>query len=60
MKNGQDMAMAKMAKNAISAIISARMVGKKVYILKFSVESIDHDHLHDVEHDHDQEDSKMA
>ena len=53
MKKGQYMAMAKMAKNAISAIISARMVGKKVYILKFSVESIDHDQGHDVGHDHD-------
>ena len=31
-------------KIAISAILSARMVGKKVNILKFSVESIDHDH----------------
>ena len=47
MKNGQDMAMAKKAKNAISAIISAKITGEKVYILKFSIESIDHDHFHD-------------
>ena len=38
---------------AISAILSAKTVGKKVNILKFSVESIDHDQGHDVGHDHD-------
>ena len=35
-------------KIAISAILSVRVVGKKVTILKFSVESIDHDHDHDL------------
>ena len=29
------------------------MLGKTVYILKFSVVSIDHDQGHDVGHDHD-------
>ena len=33
----------------ISAILSAKMVGEKVIILKFSVESSDHD----IDHDHD-------
>ena len=28
------------------------MCGNKVYILKFSIESIDHDQGHDVGHDH--------
>ena len=42
-----------MTQNTISAILSARMVGKKVNILKFSVESNDHDQGHDVGHDHD-------
>ena len=50
---GQVMAkMAKMAKNAISTILSAKMVGKKVNILKFRVESIDHDYYHDKGHDY--------
>ena len=40
-------------KIAKSAILSAKMVGKKVNILKFSLESIDHDHNHDHDHDHD-------
>ena len=42
------MTMTMTMKIAISAILSARMVGKKVNILKFSVESIDHDHDHDL------------
>ena len=33
----------------ISAILSAKMVGEKVIILKFSVESSDHDTDHDHE-----------
>ena len=33
----------------ISAILSAKMVGEKVIILKFSVESSDHD----IDHDHE-------
>ena len=33
----------------ISAILSAKMVGEKVIILKFSVESSDHDIGHDHE-----------
>ena len=40
-------------KIAKSAILSAKMVGKKVIILKFSLESIDHDNYHDHDHDHD-------
>ena len=38
-----------MTQNGISAILSAGMVGKKVSILKFSVESSDHD----IDHDHE-------
>ena len=38
-------------KMAISAILCARIVGKKLNILKFSVESIDHDHDNDHVHD---------
>ena len=45
--------MAKMAKNAISTILSAKMVAKKVNILKFRVESIDHDYYYNKGHDHD-------
>ena len=41
MKNGQDMA--KMANYIISAIISDKMVGGKVDILKFRLESIGYD-----------------
>ena len=37
---------------AFSAISSVGMVGKKVNILKLSVESIDLDHDHDHDHDH--------
>ena len=33
----------------ISAILNAKMVGEKVIILKFSVESSDHD----IDHDHE-------
>ena len=36
----------------ISAILSAKMVGEKVIILKFSVESSDHDIDHDHEKSH--------
>ena len=32
------------------------MVGKKVNILKFSVESISHDYYHDNDHDYRQDD----
>ena len=45
------MAIAKMAKNTILAIISAKMTGEKVYVLKSSLESIDHDYFHDADHD---------
>ena len=45
------MTMTMTMKIAMSAIFSARMVGKKVNILKFSVESIDHDHDNDHVHD---------
>ena len=37
----------------ISAILSAKMVKEKVNILKFSVESINHDQGYDFFHDHD-------
>ena len=49
-------------KIAISAILSVRVVGKKVTILKFSVESIDHDQGHDVsdDHDHDHENCYLS
>ena len=56
--------MAKMAKNAISANISAKMVGEKVDILKLSVESIGHDYYydngHDNDHDHDHENCYLS
>ena len=49
------MTMTMTMKIAISAILSARMLGKKVNILKFSLESIDHDHDHDHDHGHNHE-----
>ena len=48
MKMTMTMTMTMTMKIAISAILSAKTVGKKVDILKFSVESIDHDHDHDL------------
>ena len=53
MKNGQVRGEVKTygatKRSDISAILSAKMVGEKVNILKFSVESSDHE----VNHDHD-------
>ena len=37
----------------ISAILSAKMVGERVNILKYSVESIGNDFHHEKGHDHD-------
>ena len=53
MKNGQVRGVVKTygitKRSDISAILSAKMVGEKVIILKFSVESSDHDIGHDHE-----------
>ena len=53
MKNGQVRGVVKtyviIKRSDISAILSAKMVGEKVIILKFSKESSDHD----IDHDHE-------
>ena len=47
------MTMTMTMKIAISAILSAKMVGERVNILKYSVESIGNDFHHEKGHDHD-------